>query len=116
METVPIISALRSCLQTISIATTTHGSDPSTSTECINNGHEGEASRSYSKDRQYILEWLTNYSTRIADRHNIKAMIGYLPTSIPSSSGFNAYNKDFPNDGLCADNLGSDEWAKRREK
>ena len=84
---------------------------PSTSTECINNGHEGEASRSYSKDRQYILEWLTNYSTRIADRHNIKAMIGYS-YQYTQSSGFNAYNKDFPNDGLGADNLGSGEWAK----
>ncbi len=84
---------------------------PSTSTECINNGHEGEASRSYSKDRQYILEWLTNYSTRIADRHNIKAMIGYS-YQYTQSSGFNAYNKDFPNNGLGADNLGSGEWAK----
>ena len=74
-------------------------------------GQGGEESRSYSKDRQYILEWLTNYSTRIADRHNIKAMIGYS-YQYTQSSGFNAYNKDFPNDGLGADNLGSGEWAK----
>lgn len=84
---------------------------PSTSTECINNGHEGEASRSYSKDRQYIVEWLTNFGTRIADRHNIKAMVGYS-YQYTQSSGLNAYNKDFPNDGLGADNLGSGEWAK----
>lgn len=84
---------------------------PSTSTECVNNGHEGEASRSYSKDRQYIVEWLTNFSTRIADRHNIKAMVGYS-YQYTQSSGFNAYNKDFPNDGLGSDNLGSGEWAK----
>ena len=38
-------------------------------------------------------------------------MIGYS-YQYTQSSGFNAYNKDFPNDGLGADNLGSGEWAK----
>lgn len=84
---------------------------PSTSTQCINNGHEGEASRSYSKERQYILEWLTNYSVRIADAHNIKAMAGYS-YQYSQYSGFSAENKDFPNNGLGADNLGSGEWAQ----
>lgn len=84
---------------------------PSTSTIAINNGYEGEASRSYSKERQYVMEWLTNYSTRIVDKHNIKAMLGYS-YQYSQYSGFNAENKDFPNDGLGSDNIGSGELAK----
>lgn len=84
---------------------------PSTSTLAINGGYDGEASRSYSKERQYVVEWLTNYSTQIADKHNIKAMAGYS-YQYSQYSGFNASNKDFPNDGLGPDNLGSGELAK----
>ena len=32
---------------------------PSTSTLAINSGYDGEASRAYSKERQYVVEWLT---------------------------------------------------------
>lgn len=84
---------------------------PSTSTSSINDGHDGVASRSYSKERQYVLEWLTNYGATFADKHNLKAMLGYS-YQYSQYSGFNAENKDFPNDGLGADNLGSGEWAK----
>ena len=84
---------------------------PSTSTIAINNGYEGEASRAYSKERQYVLEWLTNYSSRIADKHNIKAMVGYS-YQYSQYQGFNVENKDFPNDGLGSDNIGSGELAK----
>lgn len=84
---------------------------PSTSTVCINNGHEGEASRSYSSERQYIVEWLTNYTGRFAEKHNVKAMAGYS-YQYSQYSGLNAENKDFPNDGLTFDNLGSGEWAQ----
>lgn len=84
---------------------------PSTSTLAINNGRDGEASRAYSKERQYVVEWLTNYSTRIADKHNIKAMVGYS-YQYSQYQGFNVENKDFPNDGLGADNMGSGEFAK----
>lgn len=84
---------------------------PSTSTLAINNGRDGEASRAYSKERQYVVEWLTNYSTRIADKHNIKAMVGYS-YQYSQYQGFNIENKDFPNDGLGADNMGSGELAK----
>ena len=83
---------------------------PSTSTVAVNNGREGEASRSYSKERQQILEWLTNYSGSFGS-HNLKAMAGYS-YQYSRYSGFDAYNKDFPNDGLGADNLGSGEYAK----
>lgn len=84
---------------------------PSTSTLAINAGRDGEASRAYSKERQYVVEWLTNYSTRIADKHNIKAMVGYS-YQYSQYQGFSAENKDFPNDGLGADNIGSGELAK----
>ena len=84
---------------------------PSTSTLAINGGYNGEASRAYSKERQYVLEWLANYSSRIAERHNIKAMLGYS-YQYSQYQGFNVSNKDFPNDGLGADNMGSGELAK----
>ena len=84
---------------------------PSTSTDCINNGHDGEASRSYATNSQFVVEWLANYNACFADSHNVKAMLGYS-YQYTKSSGFNAENKDFPNDGLGADNLGSGEWAK----
>lgn len=84
---------------------------PSTSTQAIHNGHEGEGSRSYSKGRTFMVEWLTNYNARFADKHNVKGMVGYS-YQYERYSGFNAENKDFPNDGLGADNLGSGEWAK----
>lgn len=83
---------------------------PSTSTIAINNGREGEASRSYSSERQYIAEWLVNYSANLG-YHNIKAMAGYS-YQYSHYAGFNAENKDFPNDGLGSDNLGSGEYAK----
>lgn len=84
---------------------------PSTSTLAINAGRDGEASRAYSKERQYVVEWLTNYNTRIADKHNIKAMVGYS-YQYSQYQGFSVENKDFPNDGLGADNIGSGEFAK----
>lgn len=83
---------------------------PSTSTIAINNGREGEASRSYSKESQYVMEWLTNYSGSFG-KHNLKGMAGYT-YQYSNYSGFNAENKDFPNDGLGSDNLGSGEYAK----
>lgn len=84
---------------------------PSTSTVAVNNGHDGEASRSYSNERQYVFEWLINYNARYGDAHNFKAMLGYS-YQYSNYSGFSAENKDFPNDGLGSDNLGSGEWAK----
>lgn len=83
---------------------------PSTSTLAINAGRDGEASRSYSKERQSILEWLANYQISIKN-HNVKTMLGYS-YQYSQYSGLNAANKDFPNDGLGADNLGTGEYAK----
>lgn len=83
---------------------------PSTSTQAINAGREGEASRSYSKERQSILEWLANYQTSFGE-HNLKAMLGYS-YQYSQYSGMDASNKDFPNDGLGSNNLGTGEYAK----
>lgn len=83
---------------------------PSTSTIAINSGREGEATRSYSKERQQILEWLTNYQAGF-NGHNLKAMFGYSH-QYSQYSGINLENKDFPNDGLGADNMGAGEYAK----
>lgn len=86
---------------------------PSTSTICQNGGVEGEASRSYSKERQYMLEWLGNYGVTLGE-HNLKAMIGYS-YQYSKYSGFNAQNKDFPNDGLTYNNLGTGEYMQDEE-
>lgn len=87
---------------------------PSTSTICINNGHDGEASRSYSKERQYVLEWLTNY-TGTFGKHNVKGMAGYS-YQYSQYEGLNNENKDFPNDGLSYNNMGTGEYAKEEGK
>lgn len=83
---------------------------PSTSTLSVNSGRDGEATRSYSKERQQILEWLANYQTGFKG-HNIKAMLGYS-YQYSQYSGINLENKDFPNDGLGSDNMGTGEFAK----
>lgn len=83
---------------------------PSTSTLAINSGYAGEASRAYSKERQYILEWLANYTGHYG-KNNLKAMAGYS-YQYSRYEGFDVSNKDFPNDGLGSDNMGSGELAK----
>lgn len=83
---------------------------PSTSTQAINAGRSGEASRAYSKEKQYIVEWLTNFTARLG-KNNIRAMAGYS-YQYSQYEGFSASNKDFPNDGLTADNIGTGEYAK----
>lgn len=87
---------------------------PSTSTICINNGHDGEASRSYSKERQYVLEWLTNY-TGTFGKHNVKGMAGYS-YQYSQYEGLSNENKDFPNDGLTYNNMVTGEYAKKEGK
>ena len=87
---------------------------PSTSTICINNGHDGEASRSYSKERQYVFEWLTNY-TGTFGKHNLKGMAGYS-YQYSEYEGLNNENKDFPNDGFTYNNIGAGEYAKEEGK
>lgn len=83
---------------------------PSTSTIAINSGREGEASREYYKTRQYIVEWLTNLGFRMG-KNNAKLMLGYS-YQYTQYQRLYAENKDFPNDGLGYDNLGSGSFAK----
>lgn len=83
---------------------------PSTSTIAINNGREGEASREYYKNRQYIMEWLLNFGAKFG-KNNAKVMMGYS-YQYSQYSRLYAENKDFPNDGLGSDNLGAGSFAK----
>ena len=87
---------------------------PSTSTLCDQSGRTGQASREYSESVFYNLEWLTNYMTHIND-HNFKAMVGYS-YQYEQSSGLNASNSDFPNDGLTFDHLGTGEFAQEENQ
>jgi TonB-linked SusC/RagA family outer membrane protein len=83
---------------------------PATSTQCANNGRSGEASRSYSKNRQQSLEWIGNYAME-TDGHRIKAMAGYSHQYF-LNQGMSAENKDFPTDVLSYNKLQEGEWAK----
>ena len=83
---------------------------PSTSTLAINAGREGEASQDYSKSAIRTLEWITNYANSFGN-HNFKVMAGYS-YQYEQYSGLNAANKDFPNDALEDNNLGSGTYAK----
>ena len=83
---------------------------PSTSTLAIESGRTGEASQDYSKSSLHSLEWITNYSNSFGD-HNLKVMAGYS-YQYNKYSGLKANNKDFPNDALEDNNLGSGTFAK----
>lgn len=85
---------------------------PSTSTLEINGGYAGEASQKYSKSSLHSLEWITNYSNSFGN-HNVKAMVGYS-YQYDKYSGLNAENKDFPNDALEDNNLGTGDWADEK--
>ena len=87
-----------------------HWFRPSTSTQAINNGRTGEAKQKYSKSSLHSLEWITNYSNSFGD-HNIKAMVGYS-YQYNKYAGMEEQNKDFPNDALEDNNMGSGTYAK----
>lgn len=78
---------------------------PSTATTEINNGRKGEASQSYSKDRQESLEWLVNYGLK-TNGHNLNFMGGYS-YQYWMSNGLSADNKDFSSDVFLYNNLGN---------
>lgn len=84
---------------------------PSTNTEGISKGWNGEANKSYSKNSQYSLEWLVNYFKNFRGGHNLKVMAGYSYQYF-LHSGFNAENKNFPSDGITYNNLSQGEWAR----
>ena len=78
----------------------------------INAGRNGEASQSYGKESLHSLEWINNYSNSFGN-HNLKAMFGYSYQEA-LYSGFNAENKDFPNDALEDNNLGTGKFMKKK--
>lgn len=78
---------------------------PSTSTVAEESGFDGEAKRSYDKNKQESLEWLVNYGFR-NDKHNLTLMAGYSYQYFVNS-GVSGENKDFASDLLGADNLGA---------
>ena len=87
---------------------------PSTNTLAINAGRIGEASQSYSKESMMSMEWITNYANSFGD-HNFKVMLGYS-YQYNKFSGFNAENKDFPNDALEDNNLGTGSFMKKKDE
>lgn len=84
--------------------------EPATMNQHIRNDLKGYASRTANNARNLSLEWLGNYSISL-NNHNIRAMVGYS-YQYWQNSGFSAENKDFANDGVGADNLGSGAWMK----
>lgn len=87
---------------------------PSTSTLAIEAGRTGEASQKYAKESSYSLEWINNYANSWGD-HNLKLMLGYS-YQYRQYRELNAANKDFPNDGLHADNLGTGTYAQDKDE
>lgn len=83
---------------------------PSTSTQAINNGRSGEASRDYGKSKQESLEWIGNYIME-QKGHRVRGMLGYSYQYF-QYQGMSASNKDFPSDILSYNNLSQGEWAK----
>jgi TonB-linked SusC/RagA family outer membrane protein len=82
---------------------------PSTSTNAIRSSYAGEASRTYLKNRQHSLEWIGNYGLTLND-HTLKAMAGYSYQYFQTSD-LSASNKDFNNDALTYNDMGSGQWA-----
>jgi TonB-linked SusC/RagA family outer membrane protein len=87
---------------------------PSTSTLAIAAGRTGEASQDYKKEKYSSLEWITNYANSWGG-HNLKVMLGYS-YQYNQYRGLNAANKDFPNDALHADNIGTGTFAQDKDE
>lgn len=85
--------------------------EPSTMNKHLMSSTKGYASRTSNNARNLSLEWLGNYSISL-EKHNIRAMVGYS-YQYWQNSGFSCDNKDFANDGLGADNIGSGDWMKQ---
>ena len=78
---------------------------PSTSTVAQESGFDGEAKRSYDKNKQQSLEWLVNYG--FSNAKNRVAFMGGYSYQYFVNDGLSAENKDFASDLLGADNLGA---------
>lgn len=81
---------------------------PSISTVAQESGFDGEARRSYDKNKQESLEWLINYGFR-NDKNHLTLMAGYSYQYFVND-GLSGENKDFASDLLGADNLGAGSY------
>lgn len=79
---------------------------PSTSTYALQHeGGENSANRAYSKNDQRSLEWIGNYHLDQGG-HSLKVMGGYSYQYF-TSSGISVSNRNFPNDALTYNNIGT---------
>lgn len=78
---------------------------PSIMTTQIRDGNKGTATREYTKNDQYSLEWLANYSLNIK-KHSFR-MLGVYSYQYFRYSGLNAENRDFSSDALTYNDLGN---------
>lgn len=85
---------------------------PSTYSGNVNTGRTGTAGRAFDKSTTNNLEWVTNFSMRINDSHQLRAMVGYSFT-YGVARGMSAENADFSSDALKYDNLGSGTFAAK---
>lgn len=73
--------------------------------------HTGSASQSYSYGRTDNLEVTSNYRNTFNYKHRFEALVGYSWQK-DEWSGFNAGNRDFPNDFFQYNNLGLGQMLK----
>src|SRR5690606_28782327 len=78
---------------------------PSIMTTQIRDGNQGTASRDFSKNDQYSLEWLANYSLNVG-KHDLR-LLGVYSYQYFLYSGLNAENRDFSSDALTYNDLGN---------
>lgn len=78
---------------------------PSTSTVAQESGFDGEAKRSYDKNKQESLEWIFNYG--FTNEKNRLTLMGGYSYQYFVNDGLSGENKNFASDLLGADNLGA---------
>ncbi|MBQ7517587.1 MAG: SusC/RagA family TonB-linked outer membrane protein [Bacteroidales bacterium] len=86
-----------------------NGYQPSTYSGQINAGTEGYASKSTSASSLVNLEWVTNFSMKLAD-HRVRLMAGYSYAYNVSES-LSANNSNFTTDATLYNNLGEGAMA-----
>ncbi|MEX2595249.1 MAG: SusC/RagA family TonB-linked outer membrane protein [Anditalea sp.] len=77
--------------------------EPSIMSTQVTAGTNGSASRSYTKEDQYSLEWLANYGFDLR-RHSFN-LLGVYSYQYFVNSGLNAGNSDFSSDALTYNDL-----------
>jgi len=84
---------------------------PSTSTYALQNeGGMNSANRAYNKYNQRSLEWIGNYDLDLGG-NSFKILGGYSYQNF-DNSGISVSNRDFPNDALTYNNIGTGLYAQ----